>query len=170
MIRVATLDPFDSKEVGKLCQILYTAFGVGTEAVGKAALAPEADSQIDADKLLAAAPDVHHYADDKILYLTSRKLKDRSLGTGNAPTTGYASYGKDRALVSTHPHKDLETALPEVARLALHQVGHLWGLHHCLDPRCAMYAPWTPSFPEGDATFCNFCREKSEQRIRLAKS
>ena len=57
-----------------------------------------------------------------------------------------------------------------IGRNALHQLGHLWELHHCLDPRCSMYPPWTPSFPQGDTTFCAFCRDKSEAKIRLAKS
>jgi hypothetical protein len=33
-----------------------------------------------------------------------------------------------------------------------------------------MYPPWTMGYEEGDSTFCNFCREKSEQKIRLGKS
>ena len=66
--------------------------------------------------------------------------------------------------------KDLEAGAKLVARHALQLLGHTWDLHHCLDPRCAMYPPWTPSYPAGDAPFCTFCRDKSEQRIRLAKS
>jgi hypothetical protein len=33
-----------------------------------------------------------------------------------------------------------------------------------------MYPPWTPSFPNGEPVFDTFCRDKSEQKIRLAKS
>jgi predicted Zn-dependent protease len=52
----------------------------------------------------------------------------------------------------------------------MHQLGHTWELHHCLDPRCAMYPPWTLNFEGGDTFFDTFCRDKSEQKIRLAKS
>ena len=52
----------------------------------------------------------------------------------------------------------------------MHQIGHAWELHHCLDPRCSMYLPWTPSFAAGEPIFCTFCRDKSEQKLRLAKS
>ncbi len=113
---------------------------------------------------------VRSFADDKLLYLTRRKLKERVLASGTAPTQGFAQYGKERAIISTHGYKDLEASLKMVGRHALHQLGHLWELHHCLDPRCSMYPPWTPSFATGEPTFCAFCRDKSEQKLRLAKS
>jgi hypothetical protein len=62
-----------------------------------------------------------------------------------------------------------ELAMRE-ARHAMQEVGHAFGLHHCLDPRCAMYPQWTPSYPAGDASFCTFCRDQSEQKIRQTKS
>jgi predicted Zn-dependent protease len=168
VIRVVTTDPHDEKQLDKLCQKLYAAFGVGCEH--SHAPVPESREPCDGTKLLDEAPFVRAYADDKILYLTSRKLKDRTLPSGVVPTSGLACYGKDRALVTTAGIKNLEEELGKIARQSLHQLGHLWELHHCLDPRCAMYPPWTPSFPEGDPIFCTFCREKSEQKIRLAKS
>ena len=125
---------------------------------------------LDAEKLLEEVEGVRAYADDKLLYLTPRKLKERELPSGTAPTHGFARYGKDRAIITTRRLKDMEVGFKPVARHALHQLGHLWELHHCLDPRCSMYPPWTPSFAQGDPIFCTFCREKSEQKIRLAKS
>jgi predicted Zn-dependent protease len=125
---------------------------------------------LDAEKLLAEIKGVRAYADDKVLFITSRKLKERELPGGKVPTPGYALYNKDRAIISTHGYKDLEASFKPVARNALQQIGHLWGLHHCLDPRCSMYPPWTPSFSAGEPTFCTFCRDKSEQKLRLAKS
>jgi len=113
---------------------------------------------------------IRAYEDDKVLFITSRKLKERELPGGKAPTSGFAVYNKSRAIISTHGYKDLEASFKPVARNALQQIGHLWGLHHCLDPRCSMYPPWTPSFGAGEPTFCTFCREKSEQKLRLAKS
>jgi predicted Zn-dependent protease len=65
----------------------------------------------------------------------------------------------------------IEAWRKRLAREAIHVIGHLWDLHHCYDPRCAMHPSWTTllaAAPEAD--LCNFCREKSERRIRLAKS
>jgi len=170
VIRVVTLDPFDDKQLAKFTQTLYTAFGVGTENAGLVELPRGFSEPLDAEKLLAEAPRVRAYPDDKVLYVTSRKLKERTLPSGVAPTHGFCSYGKNLAVISTSPVKDLETGLKLVSRHALHQLGHLWELHHCLDPRCSMYLPWTPSFATGDSIFCTFCRDKSEQKIRLSKS
>jgi archaemetzincin len=170
MIRVVTLDEFDPKQLGRFCQTLYTAFGVGCEHTGDAQPPSGFSEPFDAPALIAGMPRVAAYQDDKIVFLTKRRLADRELPSGKAPTPGFALQGRDKAVVSTHPRKDLEEGLKYAARHALHQVGHLWELHHCLDPRCSMYPPWTPSFQNGDAIFCTFCREKSEQKIRLAKS
>ncbi len=170
MIRLVTLDEYDPKQIEKLCRTLYTAFGVGCEQSPRVPWPPGVGDPVDAKKLIEHVDSVRSYADDKILYLVSKRLKDRELPSGTAPTHGYALYGKDRALVTTHGVKNLEDGLKRVARSSMHQLGHLWDLHHCLDPRCSMYPPWTPSFPNGDAIFCSFDREKSEQKIRLAKS
>ncbi|ADO74035.1 hypothetical protein [Stigmatella aurantiaca] len=170
MIRVVTLDPYDDKVLAKFSRTLYTAFGVGSENSGSVELPAGLSDPLDAEKVLEQVKGVRAYKDDKVLFLTSRKLKERPLPSGTAPTHGFARFGKDRAIISTHGHKDLEAGLKAVSRHALHQLGHLWELHHCLDPRCSMYPPWTPSFAAGEASFCTFCREKSEQKIRLAKS
>jgi archaemetzincin len=170
VIRIATLDEFDPKEVAKFRDGLYASFGVGCEHAGPVEMPGGFEEPLDAPRLLAALPAVQSYPDDKILYLTSRKLQDRTFLTGKAPTHGYAQFGKDRALLSIAGSKGLGEDLKWATRQAMHQLGRLWELHHCLDPRCAMYPTWTPSFPTGDSTFDNFCREKSEQRIRLSKS
>ena len=52
---------------------------------------------LDAEKLIEEMKGVRAYEDDKVLYLTSRKLKERDLAGGKAPTTGFAQYGKGRA-------------------------------------------------------------------------
>jgi predicted Zn-dependent protease len=172
VIRVVTLDSsYDPKQLERFCRTLYTAFGVGSEHAGEHALPSDLGKDpLDAEQALARAPKVRAYADDKVLYLTPRKLKDRALPSGTAPTHGFAVYGGDKALVSTHGVKDLETGHKLVSRHSMQLLGHLWQLYHCLDPRCAMYPPWTPSYPSGDASFCTFCRDKSDQKIRLAKS
>lgn len=170
MIRVVTLDEFDPKQLGRFCQTLYQAFGVGCEHTGDVRVPDGNTEPFDAQKLVETLPRVAAYQDDKIVFLTMRRLADRDLPTGKAPTAGFALQGSDKAIVSMHPKKNLEDGLKFASRHAMHQVGHLWDLHHCLDPRCSMYPPWTPSFANGEAIFCTFCREKSEQKIRLAKS
>jgi archaemetzincin len=170
VIRVVTLDTYDEKQLARLCQTLYTAFGVGSEHTGHVDVPAGMSEPLDAEKLLVELKGVRTYEDDKVLFITSRKLKERELPGGKAPTTGYAWYNQNRAIISTQQHKDFESAFKPIARNALQQIGHLWGLHHCLDPRCAMYPPWTPSFATGEPSFCTFCRDKSEQKLRLAKS
>ncbi len=170
MIRVATLDEFDPKLLQQLCKVLYTAFGVGSEPSGTVAPPSGMSEPYEPHKLLDGAPSVRAFADDKVLYLTSRKLLPRKLATGEVPTYGVSRYNAQRALVSSAHVKNPAENIKVLARFALQELGHAWGLHHCLDPRCAMYPHWTPSFPTGEATFCVFCREVSEQKIRLAKS
>ena len=170
MIRVVTLDEYEDKGLASLCKLLYTSFGVGCEHSGSVKVPGGLGEPYDVQKLVEQVDSVRAYADDKLLYLTSKKLKDRALPSGTAPTHGFCVYGKERALITPAGTKGLEEGLKLVGRHALHQVGHLWELHHCLDPRCSMYPPWTPSFANGDSIFCTFCREKSEQKIRLAKS
>jgi predicted Zn-dependent protease len=65
----------------------------------------------------------------------------------------------------------IETWRRRLAREAVHVIGHLWDLHHCYDVRCAMHPSWSPHLgPTPDASLCTFCREKSERKIRLAKT
>jgi archaemetzincin len=171
MIRIVTLDEFDPLVLKGLARALYTAFGVGAEPAGHV-LAPHGQQEpYDAHKLLDTLPRVDAFADDKVLFLTSRKLLPRKLPSGEAPTYGLARYNQQRCLVTSAHLKSLTPdTVKTLARYAMQEVGHTFGLHHCLDPRCAMYAQWTPNYPAGDSTFCTFCREQSEQKIRLTKS
>lgn len=169
MIRVVTFEPLEPKALDKLKKTLYTAFGVGCEHSGDVPYPPGMSELVNAEALLKAAPKISSYSDDKVLYVTARKLKDRTLASGVAPTPGFCFYDDSRALVTTHGVKDLEES-KLLGRHAMHQIGHLWQLHHCLDHRCSMYPPWTNGYETGDTMFCNFCRDKSEQKIRLAKS
>jgi archaemetzincin len=171
MIRVATFDDYEPQQLKELCKILYQAFGVGCEHVGNVPLTTGFHEPFDAHKLLEAAPKVMAFSDDKVLYLTARKLLARKLpNAGEAPTVGVAQYSGQRALITTAQVKNPSENAKAIARYAMQELGHTWGLHHCLDPRCAMYPQWTPSFPTGEASFCVFCREMSERTIRLAKS
>ena len=170
MIRLVTLEEYDAKKLEKLQKVLYAAFGVGCEHSGEVKIPPHLTDPLDAEALLKDVQIVRAYQDDKLLYLTGKKLKDRTLPSGVAPTPGFCFYAQNRGVITTFGVKDLEEKLKQVGRHAMHQLGHLWELHHCLDPRCAMYPPWTLAYNAGDTFFCNFCRDKSESKIRLAKS
>jgi archaemetzincin len=170
MIRVVALDPFEPAMLKQLTKTLYTAFGVGAELSAEVSMPTQFAEPFDADKLLMALPKVHAFNDDKVLFLTKRKLAPRKLLSGEAPTFGVSQYGGQRCILTTAHVKSPEDNVKLVARFALQEVGHCFGLHHCLDPRCSMYPPWTPSFLLGDCIFCTFCREKSEGKIRGLKS
>ena len=65
MIRVVPLDTYDETQLGKFCQILYTAFGVGTQLVTDRAGSVSQET-LDAVHFLEHAPFIPAYADDKI--------------------------------------------------------------------------------------------------------
>ncbi|MFZ5445414.1 MAG: hypothetical protein ACOZQL_35815 [Myxococcota bacterium] len=170
MIRIFTLDEFDPAMLKQLTKSLYAAFGVGAEHTGTVTAPHGQQEPYDANKLLDAMPKVDALADDKVLFLTSRKLAPRKLASGEAPTHGLARYGQQRAVVTVAGIKNPAENVKLVARYAMQEVGHTYGLHHCLDPRCAMYPQWTPSYLNGDSTFCTFCRDTVDAKIRTTKS
>src|SRR6185295_10180855 len=97
VIRLVTLDAYDPKVIDRLCKVLYTAFGVGCEHAGDMPLPGGQSEPFDAQALLQALPSPRAYADDKILYLTSRKLKPRSLVSGDVPSSGLSNQNGPRA-------------------------------------------------------------------------
>ncbi len=181
MIRIVTLTPFDEGDIAALSRTLFQAFGLGTEYAGERELPDEAegdDGRYDALELVAEVEPVKTFADDKVLYLTSAPLSIPAGPLGEPPCWSYAQYGGEKAVVSTSrfPARGVSEASIEawrkrLAREAIHAVGHLWDLHHCYDARCAMHPSWSPSLPASpEADLCSFDREKSERRIRLAKT
>jgi archaemetzincin len=170
MIRIVTLDEFDAPVLKELARTLYTTFGVGAEHAGNVTVPHGQQEPYDANKLLDALPKVHAFSDDKVLFLTTRKLAPRKLPSGEAPTTGLSRYNGQRAVVTSAHVKALAENVRLLARYAMQELGHAYGLHHCLDARCAMYAQWTPSYLLGDAIFCTFCREQIEAKVRSLKS
>jgi predicted Zn-dependent protease len=181
VIRIVTLAPYDDGDVAFLSKTLYRSFGVGTEHVGDRTLPRKAegdDGRFDAVKLLDDAPPIRAYADDKVLYGTDVELANPKGPLGEPPAWGYAVQGGERAIVSTFRFKprgvteaSIEVFRRRLARESIHFIGHLWDLHHCYDARCAMHPSWSPHLgPAPDAGLCTFCREKSERKIRLAKT
>ena len=181
MIRIVTLDRIDPSDVAALSGTLYRAFGVGTEYAGDKPAPSEAelkDGRLDALKLLREAPHVRSLPDDKVLYITSAPLALKAGPLGEPPCFGFADFGGERAVITTAklPARGVSEASVEawrkrLAREAIHALGHTWDLHHCYDAKCAMHPSWSQGLPERpDSELCVFCREKSERKIRLAKT
>jgi len=173
MIRIACFEKYEPKFLHALRRHLYTSFGIGCELaeqvewpLGEAA---SANGPVDGCLLLSKAPKVDCFPMDRILYLTQRKLKPRKLLTGEIPTFGLSQPREMRALLSLPSHEELEPQQKQIFRLAIAELGHCFGLYHCLDPRCAMYPPWTLSQVNAEAVFCSFCRILSERNIRAQK-
>jgi predicted Zn-dependent protease len=169
VIRLATLDHLDNELLDWLRKTIFQSFGLGCELAGEVPIPKKAieNQIIDARALLKNVLDVESFADDKILYLTSLPLAVRNLPSGEVPTFGLSTYGGKRAVVSIHGLPPGDILFKRAGKQALHEVGHLWKLHHCLDHRCAMHPPWTASFAQGDPILCSFCREKSEFSLSL---
>jgi predicted Zn-dependent protease len=181
VIRIVTLDRVDAADLAFLTGTLYRAFGVGTEHAGDKPAPSEAelkDGRLDAAKLLREVAPVRTLPDDKVLYITDAPLALAPGPLGEPPCWGFADFGGDRAVITTSKlpprgvtEASIEAFRRRLAREAIHAVGHTWDLHHCYDARCAMHPSWSqglPANPEMD--LCTFCREKSERKIRLAKT
>jgi hypothetical protein len=135
VIRLVTLDPLDEATVVKLARIIYQAFGLGCEYVGASSVPTSArkGDQLDPMALLEEIEPVRAFPDDKVVYLTSQPLAMRDLPSGMGPTPGFAELGAARAVVSTHGLLEGEALVKQLAKQWF-DIGHLWDLHHCLDP------------------------------------
>jgi predicted Zn-dependent protease len=178
MIRIVTLNDLPPDVVEHVARRVHAAYGMGCEVQGSAeapdSALDEETNAYDGPKLLAEVDDeTELYADDKILYLTTEPLTSVPGPMGPGPMDGYAQFGGGRAVVSSSGlggkgELSLEAGL---AKRAAHHVGHLWELHHCFDPRCAMHPGWTPGFTQyPEVALCLFCREKSERKIKLGQA
>jgi len=175
VIRVVTLADFDQETLDLVLRKLQNAYGVGSE-VGRHATMPSeaydpAEDAYDAMKTLTEAEDVRAFGDDKILFLTDRPLALPLGPMGKGPIDGYAEYGGLKAIATTAGLSATGslTLADGLAKRATRQVGHLFGLHHCYDQRCAMLPGWADGFANNpEVMLCPFCRDKSEQRILRA--
>jgi predicted Zn-dependent protease len=181
VIRIVTLTPVDPTDIAALSRTLYATFAVGTDHVGDRPLPAglaDPDGRVPATRLLAEVPIIRTVADDKVLYLTAEPLSLPRGPLGEPPCWGFSEYGGGRAVVTLArlPARGVSEASIEawrkrLARETIHVLGHLWDLHHCYDARCAMHPSWSPSLPaQPEMDLCTYCREKSERKIRLAKT
>jgi archaemetzincin len=181
MIRVVTLEKLDPTDMAFLIGTLYRAFGVGTEHAGDKPVPSEAetkDGRLDAVKLLREVEPVRTFADDKVLFIVGAPLALKPGPLGEPPCWGFAEFGGTRAVITTSKlpargvtEASIENYRRRLARESIHAIGHLWDLHHCYDPRCAMHPSWSQSLPANpEMDLDTFCREKSERKVRLAKT
>ncbi len=181
MIRIVTLTRLDPTDLVSLTGTLYRAFGVGTEHAGDKPVPRDArndDGRVDAVKLLKEVDPIRTLPDDKLLFITDEPLALKPGPLGEPPGWGFAELGGSRAVITTSklPERGVTEASIDayrrrLARESIHFIGHLWDLHHCYDARCAMHPSWSQGLaadPESD--LCTFCREKSERKVRLAKT
>jgi archaemetzincin len=173
MIQVVPLEPHDPEVLEAVRRALFTGFGVGAELASQFSVPESAvvAGGLDAEKLTFAAEALKTFGDDKVLYIVKRPFAPRPSPAGTLPTHGFADYGKERASISsalvTQGVATPEAQGQRLAKLALHTVGHLFTLHHCVDTRCAMAVPWGVVFQQGQTVeLCSFCRDKSERRMR----
>ena len=177
MIRIVTLGDFPPEVLEHVSRRVHAAYGMGCEFAGDAGLPKSAwnddEDAYDAPKLLTEVDDdTELYADDKLVYITHEPLTGPPGPMGKGPVDGFAQQGSGRCVVSAAElgGKGQLTLEAGVAKRAAHHIGHLWELHHCFDPRCAMHPGWTPGFLQyPEVALCLFCREKSERKIKLGQ-
>jgi predicted Zn-dependent protease len=181
VIRIVTLEKIDPGDMAFLTGTLYRAFGLGTEHVGDKPMPRDIqtkDGRADAVKLVLEVAPIRTIADDKVLYVTGAPLAVKPGPLGEPPCWSFSEYGGARAVLSLSrlpargvSESSIENWRRRLAREAIHAVGHLWDLHHCYDAKCSMHPSWSPALPANpEMDLCNFCREKSERKIRLAKT
>lgn len=177
MIRIVTLGELPPEILDHVQRRAHATFGLGCEFAGEASMPKAARDKetlaYDAPKLLAEIDDrTQLFADDKLVFLTTEPISEPGGPMGRGPISGFAQYGGGHAIVSSHGlgakgALGLEDGL---SKRTVHQIGHLWDLHHCFDPRCAMHPDWAPGFLQyPETTLCLFCRDKSERKIKLGQ-
>ena len=177
MIRIVTLGEFPPDVLDHAQRRIHAAYGMGCELQGEAKLPKSAftadQDAYDGPKLLDQVDDdTELYADDKLLYLMTAPIGGPIGPMGKGPTDGFAQQGGGRCVVTSAQlgGKGQLTLEAGLAKRAAHYVGHLWDLHHCFDPRCAMHPGWAPGFTQyPEVALCLFCREKSEKKIKLGQ-
>lgn len=172
MIRVVTLSEFEDETLDLVLKKLQNAYGVGAEIGRRASMPNEAYDTVadayDALKTVAEADDVRTFGDDKILFLTDRPLSLPAGPMGQGPIDGFAEYSGLKAVATSAGLGGKSLPIAEgLSKRAARHVGHLFGLHHCYDARCAMLPGWAEGFVQNPETsLCPYCREKSERRIQ----
>lgn len=175
MIRVVLLSEFEDEDMDVVLSGLRKVYGVGAEIGRRTTLPSEAyDPKADAYDALATiaeAQAVRTFGNDKILFLCDRPLSLPVGPMGAGPVDGFAHFTDVKGIATSAGLEELDgegkfTLADGLAKRAVRQVGHLFGLHHCHDARCSMLPGWLEGFHQNsDAVLCTFCRDKSESII-----
>jgi len=168
MIMLVPIGEVDKASIKALNQPLTEIFSQGTQIGDSIALPPESwnqhRGQYLASKLLARLPSLSDAG-------------NRTLGVADvdifAPELNYvfgeADIARKRALISLQRLSQEFYGLPQDKNLfreqalkeAVHELGHTYGLGHCLDSTCVMY--FSNSLRDTDVKgwdFCPNCQEK----------
>jgi len=182
MMHLVSLDPLQEITVDQIRSRLYLAFASGCEHAGAHPdPSPRRGGTFDVRELLSAPPPFESHSDDRLLYLTGAPLTPQEGPLGAPPIFGFASLDLGRAVVTsaglfmpeagTDPEDEAYATLGEqIGRRAVQQMGFLWGLRRCVDPRCAMAIPWLEGQTREDASLCEFCRDRSEILLSRVRS
>lgn len=169
MIRVASLEKIGSGVVESVEQGLFKAYGVGCGPLRSFDVpgntAPGQKGEMDAVRFLGQVSPRRVTEDDVFLFLTMRKLSPVSVAGRLVPVRSISMEERGVAVVSCAWEEGDECVDDPVAmavKLSVHEVGHLLGLRHCPDFRCAMHPTWTPEFLQtGRAWLCGFCQKRN---------
>jgi archaemetzincin len=146
LVRVAALEPLAEAVLVPVEEALRAGFGVAVErcgALGRPDYAwDEARAQYNAPLILKRMLDTAARDPSKLLAVTARDLYIPMLSFvyGLAQLGGRVAVISLERLRTEHYGLDPDEALLAVRakKEALHEVGHLFGLVHCPDTRCAM--------------------------------
>ena len=177
MIRVIAVGDVEASLLQKVCSKLYQVFGVGCEA-GPALPMPasrrgrSAKAGLDAAAFLEQAHSGRNALQKKdiVLYVTTKALSPIELPTGISEQPSSLSLPDKRcgvvSLDKLPQASTPERLVQRASKLAVHEVGHLLGLRHCVEAKCTMYPPWTPAFTASEAIqLCAFCQDRCERRL-----
>lgn len=121
--------------------------------------------QYNADRLLADARDLP-IDSERVLAVTDADLyaADLNFVFGMADMYGRAAVVSLHRLHDARPGRARERVLKE----ALHELGHVFGLAHCADPRCVMH--FSSTLADTDRKLAAFCPVCAAQAKSLGSS
>ncbi len=160
--------------IGAAAGAIAAAYGVEVVQGPRFTLPPEAYNPSRRQWLAAAAieaiPEVEDA--DKILGIVSPDLYAPGLNFvfGQAEMCGRRAVISIARLWAGDDPRAQALFLRRVAVEAVHEFGHLLGLRHCHNPRCAMF--FSNSLADTDRKgpmLCPICREKAAAAIRAAR-
>ncbi len=168
MIMLVSIGEVEEASIKALNQPLAEIFGQGTLVGDSIALPSESwnqhRGQYLASKLLASLSSLPH-ANDRVLGVADVDI----FAPGLNFVFGQADIVRKRALISLWRLRQEFYGLPKdknlfrqrVLKEAIHELGHTYGLEHCLEPTCVMH--FSNSLHDTDVKGWNFCPNCQEK-------